>query len=75
VFSKFKKKIVDKINKSSLLLEFSIQFESKIISCCCCNIVTKRLFSLAFTKFRNLLITFVALDCVNRIVDKQVSLF
>jgi len=77
MFLEFKKdKIVDKIDKFSLLLEFSIRFESKIIfCCCCCNIVTKSLFSLVFTKFRNLSIIFAILDCVNKTINKQVSLF
>jgi len=76
VFLEFEEnKIVNKINKSSLLLEFLIRFENKIISCCCRNIVTKSSFNLVFTKLRNLLITFVALDCVNKVVDKQVLLF
>jgi len=76
VSSKFEEdKIINKINKSSLLSKFLIRFENKIISCCRCNIVTKSSSSLAFTKFKNLSITFVALDCVNKVVDKQVLLF
>jgi len=71
IFLEFEKnKIVNKIDKSSLLLEFLIQFENEITSCCCCNIVTKSSSSLAFIESRNLLIVFVALDCVNRIVNK-----
>jgi len=73
VFSKLKKnKDIDKIDKSNLLLEFLIWFESKIALCCYYNIVTKSLFKLASIEFNNLLIIFVALD---KIVNKQVLLF
>jgi len=71
VFSKLKKnKVINKINKFNLLLEFLIQFESETTSCYYCNIITKSSSNLALIEFKNLLITFLALDCVNKIVDK-----
>jgi len=76
MFLKFKEdKIVNKINKFSLLLKFSILFESETILCYCCNIAIKSLFNLTLTKFRNLLITFATLSCVNKIIDKRILLF
>jgi len=68
-------KIVNKINKFNLLLDFLIQFKNETISCCCYNIVTKNLFNLVFIEFRNLLMTFATLDCVNKVIDKRISLF
>jgi len=76
VLLKFKKdKIVNKINKSSLLLKFLIQFESETTFCYCRDIVTKNSFSLVFTKFRNLLMIFATLDCVNKAIDNRMLLF
>jgi len=68
-------KIVNEINKFNLLLKFLIRFENKTTSCCRRNIFTKSSFNLVFTKFKNLLITFVTLDCVNKVINKQISLF
>jgi len=76
MFLKFEKdKIINKIDKSCLLSKFLILFESKIIFYCCYNIVIKSLSSLVFIEFRNLLITFATLDCVDKTIDKQVLLF
>ena len=66
IFLKSKEdKIVNKINKfSSLLLEFLIFFESKIILCYFCNIIARS--RLTFTKSRNLLIILTMFDYLNK---------
>jgi len=75
VFSKSKKdKIVNKINKfSNLLLKFLILFENKTILCCSRNIIAR--FRVAFTKFRNLLITLTIFDYLKRDKNRQILLF
>jgi len=76
VFLKFEEnKIIDKIDKSNLLLKFSILFKSETTLCCCYNIAIESLSNLIFTKFKNLLIIFATLDCVNRTIDKRILLF
>ncbi len=69
-----KDRILSKIDRSNLL-EFLIESKSKIIFCCCYNIVTKSLFNLVFTKFKNLPIVFAILNYVNNIINKYIFLF
>ena len=69
-----KNRISDKINKFSLL-KFLIWSKNKTTFCCYYNIVIKNLFSLVFIKFRNLLIVFAILDCINRNINNCILLF
>ncbi len=68
-----KERFLNKVNKFNL--EFLIQFENKTTFYYYCNIAIKCLFNLAFVEFRNLLIVFVVLDCINKIIDKYILLF